>query len=258
MKTREVPDWVNYSLLFSALGVRSIFAVANGWSILISGIIGFLVCLMVAYFFYYTDQWGGGDSKLLMALGMVIGVSFPFSSESFTLFWFLLGVLLLGAIYGLFWMGLLAIRHRHEFSQQFSTLLRRHKVMQGSVLGISVLLLGVQFTLFTVWPLILFIIGIFYLMLFVKSVERGCFFTEKPVEEITEGDWLAEEVIHNGKYLLKKKTLQKEDVALLQSLKNMKVLIKEGIPFTPSFLLAYLVIIFNYDFWITLWKSFLG
>ena len=81
LKTREVPDWLNYSLIFSAFGIRTIFSFELGWEIIISGLIGFVIALSIALLFYYTGQWGGGDSKLLMGMGAIIGVSYPFNWE---------------------------------------------------------------------------------------------------------------------------------------------------------------------------------
>ena len=60
LKTREIPDWVNYSLIFIALGLRLIWSVVYyDVSFLIQGVSGFLVFLALAYLLFYTGQWGG-------------------------------------------------------------------------------------------------------------------------------------------------------------------------------------------------------
>ena len=86
LKKREVPDWLNYGLIFSGLGLRFIFSFEGGWGIFLNGLAGFLVCLGIAYLFYYTNQWGGGDSKLLMGMGAVIGLGLNFENFSFSAF----------------------------------------------------------------------------------------------------------------------------------------------------------------------------
>ena len=86
LKKREVPDWLNFSLIFSALGLRSIFSFEYGWSLLLDGILGLLVCLGIAYLFYYTNQWGGGDSKLLIGMGAIIGLGFNLQNFNFSNF----------------------------------------------------------------------------------------------------------------------------------------------------------------------------
>src|SRR3989344_5425440 len=97
IKTREIPDWLNYALLFSALGIRTIFSINHGYQILLSGILGLAVCFLIANLFYFTKQWGGGDSKLLMSIGAIIGISYPLTIQSLNLFFFFLLLLIIGA-----------------------------------------------------------------------------------------------------------------------------------------------------------------
>ena len=42
IRTREVPDWLNYGLIFAAFGIRIIFSFEYGWEIILSGILGFI------------------------------------------------------------------------------------------------------------------------------------------------------------------------------------------------------------------------
>ena len=129
LRTREVPDWISYGLIFAAFGIRIIFSLQLGLYVLLSGIFGFLICLALAFLFYYSGQWGGGDSKLLMGMGAVIGITFPFDATSFNLLWFFLALLFLGAIYGLLWMIILGIvKHKIFFKNFKSYLLRRKKL----------------------------------------------------------------------------------------------------------------------------------
>ena len=50
IRTREVPDWLNYGLIFTAFGIRTIFSFKLGWEIILGGVLGFLV-LGLRYFF---------------------------------------------------------------------------------------------------------------------------------------------------------------------------------------------------------------
>ena len=77
IKTREVPYWVNFSLIFYALGLRFLYSsVTLNWNYLLEGVAGFLIFVGIAYSMFYAGQWGGGDSKMLMGLGAVIGLPF--------------------------------------------------------------------------------------------------------------------------------------------------------------------------------------
>jgi len=245
IKTREVPDWLSYSLIFSALGIRAIFSVESGWNILLSGVLGFAVCFAIAYLFYYTSQWGGGDAKLLMGMGAMIGIAYPFSTDSFNLLLFFLALLFIGAAYGLLWMLMLAVRKGKLFWLDFKHTVKAYNKLQLGLL-ISTLLLFVLVLFYSfIWPILFFPLGVFYLFLFINTVEKTCFLKKVHVNDLTEGDWLAEDVNNHSKLILKKKTLEKEDIQKLKESALKEVLIKEGIPFIPSFLLAYLLLVFG-------------
>lgn len=247
IKTREVPDWLNYALIFSALGVRSIFSINYGYQIILSGILGFVTCFLIATFFYFTKQWGGGDSKLLMGMGAIIGISYPLTTPSLNLFFFFLLLLIIGAMYGLIWMLTLAIKHHYTFLPQFHLKIKDNKTAHYILLSLSLIFLILTIFLPLLWPLILTPLFFFYLLLFILIIEQNFFYKEISPKNLTEGDWLTEEIINNNLLILKPKTLEKSDILKLQLLYQhhqlKTVLIKEGIPFAPSFLLAYLILI---------------
>ena len=66
-------------------------------------------------------------------------------------------------------------------------------------------------------------------------------------KQLTEGDWIAKDVKISGKYVTGPKDLgieKKQIRKLIEFYKKgkiKKVLIKEGIPFVPSFFIAYVV-----------------
>ena len=144
LKKREVPDWLNFGLIFSALGLRTLFSFEYGWTLLINGILGLLVCLGIAYLFYYTNQWGGGDSKLLMGMGAVIGLGLNFnklSDSNFNLIVFFVGLFVFGAIFALMWSLILAVRKRKVFVKEFKQLLTSFKQWHYLSLGLGILFL---------------------------------------------------------------------------------------------------------------------
>ena len=75
IKTSEVPNWLSFSLI--AIGIFIILARLTQSTTLTSlfwPAISFLIALSIALLLYYTKQWGGGDAKLLMGLGLVFAV----------------------------------------------------------------------------------------------------------------------------------------------------------------------------------------
>ncbi len=247
IKTREVPDWVSYAFLSTAVGIRLIFSLEYSWSILLSGLLGFFVCFLLAHLLYYTRQWGGGDSKILMGMGASIGITYPFTPASFNLLLFFIFLLFVGAIYGLIWMCILAFRNSTLFLKTFSQKLNQHKHIQYLIIILTFLSIIISLFSPLFWPFVILIPLFFYLLLAVSCIEEHFFHIQKPILHLTEGDWLAQTISINNRTLFQPKTLEKSDITTLQNLhsqhKLSAVLIKEGIPFLPSFLFAYIIII---------------
>ena len=66
-------------------------------------------------------------------------------------------------------------------------------------------------------------------------------------QQLTEGDWIAKDIKIQGKYITGPKDLGIEKnkirklIELYKKGKVKKILIKEGVPFVPSFFAAYVV-----------------
>lgn len=247
LKTREVPDWLNYGLIFTAFGIRIIFSFQLGWNIFFEGLLGFVIFFLLAFLFYYTHQWGGGDSKLLMGIGTVIGISLPLEFASLKLLWFFFSLLFLGSIYGLLWMVVVAIKQSDYFHSELKKKIFREKKKQLFIFSFALVFTILGILLHPFWFLVLFPIMVYYLLIFVTAVEKKCFVSKIKVSQLMEGDWLAEKVVRNDKVIMKKKTLNQKDIAELNCKHINLVAIKVGIPFIPSFLFAYLLVTFGLE-----------
>ena len=51
IKTREVPDWISFSMIIAALGVRGLMSVVGGYQIVLSGATGSILCFGIGYFY---------------------------------------------------------------------------------------------------------------------------------------------------------------------------------------------------------------
>ncbi len=249
LRWREVPDWLNFAFIAAVLGIRMIFSVEQGWSLFLDGVLGGAIAFLIAAAFYYTDQWGGGDSKLLIGIGALYGFSWPVTAHSFMFFAFILTLLFVGAGYGLVWLLYLSIAKRSVFSQAFRRKRIYYRKEEKVVAILSIVLTLFAINLPVLWPLIFFPIGIFYVFLFVGSVEDSCFVKNIKIQKLTEGDWLIKRVVVKGKTIVKPKTLVRKDILLLEKHSDhiTGVMIKEGIPFVPSFLIAFLILTFLLD-----------
>ena len=254
LRTREVPDWVNLGLIGIGFGLNALFSIIY-WKInfILASILGFAALFALAWVMFYAGQWGGGDSKILMGLGAIIGIDVL--SKNFFLLGFLANALLVGALYGLSWSFYSVVRHRNKFLKEFGKTMGKEEIRnaRGNVLAVFfVLILIVMLVQNNFLKIILFYaafvsIMTLYLWIAVKSVERACMLKYVKPMQLTEGDWIAKDIKIGGKYITGPKDLgiEKKNIRKLIEFykkgKIKKVLIKEGIPFVPSFFVAYVI-----------------
>ena len=260
-KTREVPDWLNFSLIFSGIGINLIATIMySNWSFIINSLAGLAFGVVIALIMFYGGQWGGGDSKMIMGLGALLGLNIskfqllPIFNSFFVSFF--VNMLLIGSIYGLIWISVLAVKNRKKIVKKFKEL--RHERIFVRIRWVFLFLLLTIIVIMFLdlglmkFYLIGFILAAFfiaYLWNFVKAVEEISMIKKVNVEELTEGDWIVKDIIVNKKRICGPKDLgiSRKQIKILLKLKQngkiKKITIKEGIPFIPSFLLAFIVTI---------------
>lgn len=245
-KTREVPDWLSYGLVFTGVFLHLLASlIYSEWVLLLKSIAGLAVAAAVAIPMFYLGQWGGGDSKMLMALGSIIGLDFSYSAFLVSL---LVNIFLLGAIYGILYGAVLAVRHKNNFWDKFKKVLYEKKniKLRMALLIVCTLIFVISFFApslrIALLLLILVLIISFYLWAFVKAVEKAVMYKLVSPAKLTEGDWIAKDVMVKGRKICGPKDLgvTLKQIRELKRLKVKKILIKEGIPFVPSYLLAFL------------------
>jgi prepilin peptidase CpaA len=72
LRTRRIPNWLTYTGLLMAVSARTIF---GGWSGLMSGVAGVFVAGGIFALFFFLGAMGGGDVKLMGAVGAWMGPS---------------------------------------------------------------------------------------------------------------------------------------------------------------------------------------
>ena len=275
LKVREVPDWVSYGLIISGLAIRIASTIVDGvtagtgsagWlsagKILGIDILWFLAFVIIAYIMFYSGQWGGGDAKLLMGLGIVfasypqalfslvpqlspdLAIPFPIT--------LILHIFIFGAVYGLLLSLYLAIRKWQPFLQQWREIRAKEKrlwllaqllFVAGFVAAIICFLFG--YDLFVFFAIFIAVLPFIFLVLwlFARTVEQVCMIHSIPVTKLRDGDWIVKDIYHKKTYLCGPKDLgiSVEQIALLKKYKIGSVFVKEGIPFVPAFLLATII-----------------
>ena len=250
IKCREIPNWLNFSLIIFALGFRLFYSLfySENFSFFLQGIIGFLIFLALANLFYYIKMFAGGDMKLMISLGAVLPI-FPIFAQNLKIFFlFILLYLFVGAIYGLFLSFTISIINFEKFRKGFSSLFNINKRFILFCTFFAVIFLFLSFYMEN-----LFFIGIFlfffpYFYLFLKSVDDFCMVRRVSTKKITVGDWLYKDV-KIGKKVIRATWdgLSEEDIKLLQ--KKSEVFLRYGIQFAPVFLISFILL------WISLETS---
>jgi Flp pilus assembly protein protease CpaA len=259
MKTREVPDTISYGLIILGVIIQLVIAITtNEWTQLGKNSLWTLLFVGVAFAMFYTGQWGGADSKLLMGLGIVFAsypqtllnyfnpnLNVPFALS------LLVNIFFFGALYGIVISFFQAVTNWNKFSNEWkkqkklNTKLTKYLTPAFWVLT----LLGILFIWIEILISLLFftfaisILVLLYLMLFAKAVEQSCMIKEMKTEDLTEGEWIVKEYRAKGKYICGPKDLgiENKQIDLLKKHKIKSVIIKQGVPFVPSFLIATLI-----------------
>ncbi len=242
LKTREVPDLISYGFLFAVLGLRLIFAVSENFIDFFSALLGGGIFLLFGLTLFYFNQWGGADVKLFAGLGMVVGLPLPLGQESFQLGKFFLYTLFIGALYGILWISIVALTKRKIVKEAFFAVVHDLKGLHIAAITSTSCFAVLSLIQPLFWPLAILPVGTFYLLTFVYAAERICFFRKVSPDELTEGDWLAQRVQISPRFSLPRKVLEVEDLAVLRKLApGRKITIKDGVPFVPGFLIAFLL-----------------
>lgn len=248
IKTREIPDWLNYSLIALGLGIRMIYSISlKDPLIILSSVIGLAIAFILGVFMYYTKQWGGGDAKSYMAIASLFT---SMENKKFFLFDFTVNLLIIGSIYTII-MSMyyivkkdLFIKIKISFSNKINKIIIIFLVSFFAAL--FVYFLDVNFII----PILLIIFALFFYLFVIpviRIVENSLIKTIS-IKDLTEGDWITENIYIKNKLIYSNKSpgvTKKQINQILKSrMKNIKV--KEGIVFMPSFFITLIVtLLFN-------------
>lgn len=238
-KRREVDVWLNLLILFSGFS----YLLFNYESLQIIQF-AFLLLIMagVSILFYYSRFFAGGDACLLFAMTPLF-VATDFYQSLLYLGIFIVAMIFSGAIYGIFYLGIISAMNYKKIKEKFISNL--DNLFFKVIIFLAVIFLALSyFDLF--W---LFISGfiLFFVFIFVlaKVLEKNIFTKETSTKNLREGDLIA------GSFFIGKKKFQyyweglsSKEVKFLNKY-DKKVKIKEGLPFVPAFLIALIIFYFK-------------
>ena len=247
LKRREVDNLWNFSLIAFALAYRFALSVFNdNYWFVINGLIGLIIFLFLGNLFYYSRLFAGGDAKLLIALGAVLPLSYDWLVNFRIFGLFTLLFLVTGSIYALIWALFLIFANFKRFNKEFSKQVRSYKNL--FLISLVFALLWVVFVIF-VREINLILIAVVVLLfpvlfIFAKSVEESCMIKLTDAKKVTEGDWLYQDIKVGNKVIRAHwEGVSKNELKLIKEKYKGKVLIKQGVPFTPSFLFGFILLL---------------
>lgn len=248
LKKREIANWLNFSLVIFALAFRFFYCLFgnSGYSFFIQGVMGFILFFILGNLLYYGKVFAGGDAKLMIGLGAVIPFSESFFLNINLVILFFAAFLIAGALYGIAFSFLLALKNRKNFAKEFSKQFsRKKKLFYLSWVFVALFIILSFFVSFVIYLAIVFFV-LPYLYISAKAIDEACMIKKVKTSNLTEGDWLYENIKVSRKLIKAKwEGLSKEEIKLLR--KNKKeIFIRQGIPFSPVFLIGYIVLIYIY------------
>lgn len=257
IRTREIPDTLNFSLIGIGL-ISGLFMSVfhSSISYIASSITGFLAGAIIGIFLFYTGQWGGGDAKMVMGIGALTGLSLHEFGAGIPFFLvFIINSLLIGAVYGLIWVFAISIKNFKEIRKEFTAMRQDKQVifLRKIIIALLIIIIPLLFILqidFIAKIMILVALFFFFISfhasMFLRATVKVGMVKDMEVSKLTEGDWVVEQVkLKKGKVFKPPKTgVSLDDIDLLKKNNVKKVAVKQGIPFVPSFLLAYIATLF--------------
>jgi len=247
LKTREIADWLNYSLIIFAIGFRFFFSLFNGgFDFLYQGLIWLGIFFVLGNLFYYSRFFAGGDAKLMIALGAVLPFSYDFFINLKYIGIFLLIFFIVAVVYSLSASIILSIKHGKKFVKEFKKLFNEKKmkliIKIIMIVGLIFMVLGLYWNILFYFGILMFIFPL--LFIFAKAVDEACMVKKVKVGKLTVGDWLYKDV-KVGKKIIKANWdgLLKKDIVLLKKYKK-EIWVRYGVPFSPVFLISFLAMVF--------------
>ncbi len=235
MKWKYIPDYVNYSFIIIAIILRIAYAIeTNNWMTAIWSIPSTAILFIFGYSMYKTGMWGGGDTKLVTALGVLIswfqGETIPYFLD------YLANLLLIGGFYGVPAIIIIGLMSKEKI---------KIKALDKAMMIIGVITCIILFNVMNLLMALLLSAAVMTgsMSRLFKEIEKKCFKKDARIPELMDGDWLLEEIkIGRKKITPKKEGLSKKEVKQLMKWyaqgKIKTVKIKDGIAYVPALLIT--------------------
>lgn len=247
LRKRMVPNWLSFSLIIFALGFRFFYSLFNeNFLFFYQGLIGLGIFFVIGNALYYGRVFAGGDAKLMIALGPILGFSESFFKNIELFLLFVILFLFIGGFYGLIWSVYLTFSNYANFKKEFVKVFNESKKIISIIMVVSlfIMILGFFETFIFYFGLLVFIMP--YLYIYAKTIDDVLLIKNIKTSKLEEGDWLYKD-LKIGKKIIKSTWggLTKRQIKEIKRKFNA-IKIKEGIPFVPVFLISFFVFVYFY------------
>jgi len=271
-KKREIPNWVSWGLVGVGILGHAVISLTR-WSFtpLFYSLAAAVIFFAIANITFYAGFWGGGDAKLLIGVAAAVPVYPLLLSNYFNpalapwpfLLSLTMNIVILGSAYGLLYMIFKAAVNLKKFGKEF---LHWEKKIRLRYFFLPLLLIPILFL--TDWMLaptlallIAFIPAVPTLFIFSRAIEKVLVYEQK-VSELVPGDRPVKNIRQGGKKVYARRIigLTEEDIKRIKSMcgAGTKIKLRDGIPYTPSFLIGLLFTLIAGDIIVVIATSILG
>ncbi|MBI4095918.1 MAG: prepilin peptidase [DPANN group archaeon] len=258
-QNRWAPDYVSYFGILFGFGGHAILTLQQNsyWPLLLS-VGGAAVFYGIGWLMFNFGAWGGGDAKMLIALGALLPVYQPITNFYYGAPWpflatLMLNILIFGAILGVIGTALIFAKNFRtiipEIKKQFRENRKYLYLSAGTIAVSPAFLFFANIYLAAAVALAGFFVILFFAL---KSIETISMHKDTTPEKLVEGDWLMEEITIGDFHVKPTKSgLETDDIKKIRDLaaqgKINTVRVKEGLPYLPAFLAALIASLFYGD-----------
>lgn len=252
----EIPDEIPYAMIGLALLLACVQSFLElNYTILSDSLIFGIFFLAFGYFMYKSGQWGGGDAKVLAAIGFLSpglasfakNLQFPFALS------YLINLFVVGAAYMLAYAFVLSVLDRKIIFGFFRSVKSSSNIILISSPVLFLLFLFGNWYLFNLFGigvsiqsillnssiLIVLTIAMFLVWKFVKAVEEIAFKKRIPISKLMVGDVLLESKVWEG--------INEKELKKIKRSGKKSIWIKTGVCFAPAFPLALIFTLYFGD-----------
>ncbi len=221
--TKETPYFVSFAFILIGFFANLILLIQNfSWFLIINIILAFLI----SYFKYKLGLWGGGDFLMFLGMAFYLNLTFPFLK--FSVLYYLIFLYLATLIYNILYV--LVIYFKNKFFSKYEL-----------IFFIFSFFLFFLDKFLAIFPLLLWLIVV------INKLDLLYFTKKISIDQLKEEDWIAYKIYKNDKIILDpkdfKEGIDEQTIKKLKELGIRSVYIKDGIPYLPAFLLAYLFLL---------------